>query len=168
MEVVDSLMKRTIAHCSGQKTSGQNTVALAIEGLEAFRDNGNWKPIAYLIGNSENGQQRAVKLITRNVVKGWGVRAAPDTKEKVKFAKIKGENQGFDDVALNKAKGAKNAKLTIQSPTLRDLFTEEKAEKPFNALEKAAADAKRLGKLTKEERNAYVLALQEAVKRIAE
>lgn len=143
-----ALLKRVKSHCTGQATSGQNTLALTLECIEHMRDNQNeWSALAYLIGKSQPTQSRMVRKITGRVLQGWQVKKDDAQPSGLRFVKLKGQNQGYDEAQMEGLKCLVQSKASVQSKIVVQSFTPEKAEpKPVSELDMA----KRIVKILKD------------------
>lgn len=164
-----TMMQKVVSHVTGQKTSGQNTLALAVETIDHFAgESGDWSPLAYLIGRSEPVQSRQVRLIARNVIQGWALVKDGEQNSGLRFKKQKGKNQGFDGEALDKVRALAGQKVSIQSPKVKALFEpEETAPTPFDPKAKAERWVKANKDVDRADMMAFIHALQEELKQKA-
>jgi hypothetical protein len=145
------LITRIKSHVRGQATSGQNTLALTLECIEHMRDNQNeWSALAYLIGKSEPAQGRMVRLIAGRIIQGWSMKKDATQESGLRFSKIKGKNQGFDDGGIDKLCTLVGDNKSIQSADTREAFAAPKAEPTEWTEDQMKAYAKRVAKSIKE------------------
>lgn len=144
-----TLMQRVVSHTTGQKTSGQNTLALIPECVDhMFGESGDWTPLAALIGRSEPRQSRLVAAIVGQVVMGWTKTKDASVKNTggVRFKKKKGANVGIDSAKMDVLRTLVDRKLSIQSEDVRKelLPSTKAAEKPLSGV--AQTKAKNIAK----------------------
>ena len=118
-----TLMRRVIAHTAGQKTSGQNTLALFVETVDHWMGESNdWSPLAALVGRSEPAQARALASLVRVTTFGWTLKDDSEQTSGKRFVKIKDKNQGFDETMLGKIRALVKDKKSIQSEDVKALY----------------------------------------------
>ena len=106
------LMGRVNGWVSGINTSGRNGLVIVKDCLNHMNEHGDWTPLATLMSKAPTAHKSNIRLIVGRVLQGWTVsqnvkeKAAEDDKSifdrQITFKKIKGKNQGFDDVQMAK------------------------------------------------------------------
>lgn len=145
------LITRVQNHVTGQATSGKNTLVLLQACIEHMRDHQNeWTPLAMLIGKSQPAQARMCRMIAGKVIEGWSIKKDDKQPSGLRFAKVKGSNQGFDADQMSHLSALVDKGLSIQSKEVREKFTGERAAPSDWTEEDAKKYAKRLVKTLKE------------------
>ena len=152
-----SLLQKVQGHVRGQRTSGQNTLALTVECIDhMFGDSGDWTPLAYLIGKSETAQSRAVRRVVGQVVVGYALVKDDTQSSGLRFTKRKGANVGLVEDKMDQLRDLVAQKKSIQSGEVKVLTGKPKVTKDFEV--KAWAD--RVVKAHPDQLEAMIAALQ--------
>lgn len=134
---MSNLMGRVRGHCTGQRTSGQNTLALVVECVDHIflpveKPSGDWSPLAYLIGKSEAAQSRAVRKAVGQVLMGYTIQKDAEQVSGFRFVKRKGANTGIVDAKMNALRDLVKAGASIQSEATKRLWAKpDEAPKPI-------------------------------------
>lgn len=164
------LIQRVKNHVSGQKTSGQNTLALSVECIEHGFEHDDFSPLVCLIATGEAKQSRNVKAIAGKVMQGYRWAKSDKADFGYKFVKMKDANQGIDETQMRKVKDFVANKKSIQSDDVNKYIRGEKIKSTFAARtpEKCAEAVKRIDKAELGERikdaKAFLAALEAAAK----
>jgi hypothetical protein len=126
-----TLLSTVKSHCTNQGSSGVTTLKLTLICIEQMRDNQNeWSTLAWLMGKSQPAQARVIRKIVGEALNGWAV--AKDTKQVsgIRFTKVKGSNQGYDQTVLDVLTALVDDGAPIQGLAVKEAFpSPESAEK---------------------------------------
>ena len=133
------LMGRVNGWVTGINSSGRNGLIIVRDCLQHMNEHGDWTPLARLMSKAPTAHKSNIRLIVGRVLQGWtvsqGVKegVAEGAKSifdrQVVFKKVKGKNQGFDDVQMAKLQLLIDSQTSILSGKIREVFKAEKAEK---------------------------------------
>lgn len=109
------LISRVKSHTTSQGTQGAATLALTVECIEHGFEHDDFTPLVALVSLSQPAAARNVRAIVGKVVQGYKLTKSDKADYGMKFAKVKDQNQGFDETQLRKVKDLVVAKKPIQS-----------------------------------------------------